>query len=128
MPEYQHETLKADDPGCDGLVDFGHARDACDPCVVAAASKARDRLCSCCFTRGPLLPVILTDGKEAVHVPRRLLEDSVLIANSPRRNTASGVLVVRLKDADPAHLDGLRLMMDALKRRSLQLESERQSP
>ena len=48
-------------------------------------------------------------------MPRRLLEDPVLTANSPRQTTNHGILVVRLKNTDPAHLDGLRLMMDALK-------------
>ena len=39
-----------------------------------------------------------------------------MLGTLPRQNTDDGVVVVRLGDNDPAHLDGLRLVMDVMNR------------
>ena len=116
MTQYPYYTkVNEDDDAYDDHVTFDYARVAYELWTAATTSEARDRLRSCCFSSGPLSPVILTGGTEAVHLPRRLLGESRVFSNLPRQSTDRGEVVVRLKDTDPADLDGLRLMMDALK-------------
>ena len=116
MPRNPHYTKVAqDDDVYDDHVEFVYAHVTYEFWTAARTSEVRDRLRSCCFSRGPLSPVILTDRTEAVHVPRRLLGESLVFAHLPRQSTDRGEVVFQLEDTDAAHLDGLRLMMDALK-------------